>query len=419
MNRTTSTTAALSQRKQRGCLRSVAWVFTLAFFGGGLAAFYGMAFRPAWGMLQAQSWTSTACQIVSSELKRNDDTSQVDVVFKYTVNRQEYQSNRYCFVQIFTNTSNGWKQQVIASHPPGKQTTCFVNQKDPNEAVIERGWVPDMWWCLFPVPFLIVGIVALLVAVGVIPIPTPDAPKGPASWKPRTPVESIADSAADEASDTDSRDYESDGQVILKPTASPFQMLIGAILIACFWNGIVAIFVWQQIQQFNNGGFAALNSGVCLILTPFVLIGTGLVVFVLYAFLTMFNPRPALTVNSVSIPLGRKLKLNWMLNGSARSIRRFRISLKGVEKATYRRGTTTSTDESTFADITIFETTDTFDMEEGTRDVVVPETTMHSFNGTHNKLEWVLEVRGEIPFWPDVSVAFPITITPKIPGDRR
>lgn len=59
---------------------------------------------------------------------------------------------------------------MVAELPPGTQTICFVNPNDPSEAVIQRGWVPEMWWGLLPIPFLLFGIGLLLVAIGVIPM---------------------------------------------------------------------------------------------------------------------------------------------------------------------------------------------------------------------------------------------------------
>jgi hypothetical protein len=41
---------------------------------------------------------------------------------------------------------------------------------------------------------------------------------------------------------------------------------------------------------------------------------------------------------------------------------------------------------------------------------------MHTFLGTNNQITWHLVVHGDIPLWPDVSVAFPLTVYP-IPLD--
>ncbi len=398
--------SARQQRDARGCSGCVAWIFALMFFGGGCAMFFFMALRPWVGMLQARSWVATPCTVISSDVKADEDSLHLSVVFKYSVAQQDYQSDTYCFSSMGSNTANNWKRRVVRDHPAGKQTTCFVNPSNPEEAVIERGWVPDMWWGFFPIPFLLVGGAALLFALGVIRVPQSNATS---HWQPPRSVSpvstaSLADSDQDEIVD---------GPVMLKPASTPRATLAGAIFIAAFWNGIVSIFVWEMIDRIRQGQIVGWQWFEVLFLTPFVLIGVGLIGFVFYSLLVLFNPRPTLTIDSAAIPLGESLRLTWNLAGRLSSINRFTISLKGVEKATYRRSTDTTTDTETFAEITIFETTEMFEMAEGLTEIHVPGDTMHSFDASNNKIQWTLEVHGDITLWPDVAASFPITILPK------
>jgi hypothetical protein len=376
-------------------------MFALAFLGGGLGAAYFLAFQPLAGMVRSRDWVQTPCQIVSSEFKRQNQSSQVKIVYAYAVDGKEYESDQYCFMAISSNTATRWKRRVVANHPPGKQTVCFVNPSDPMEAVIERGWVPDMWWMLFPIPFLCVGAVSVMVATGAIHFTSFDTPGKPSSWRP----EPITDSPSHES-------FAPAGPVTLKPEMTPFQFLLAASFFALFWNGIVSVFVWQILSKFWRRGFAGVDWFPALFLVPFVLVGIGLCCFAIYTVLSLFNPRPTLVVNSDSIPLGEELQVNWSLSGRPNSIREFKISLKGTEKATYRRGTSTATDEATFAEIVIVETNDPFEMEQGTAKIQIPEHSMHSFDAPNNKVVWSLKIHGEIPWWPDVSASFPITVLP-------
>lgn len=369
---------------------------------------YFMTFRPLWGVYVAQEWVSTPCQIISSELKRQGKGSvRLEVVFDYRYDGRDYQSNQYCFMSISSNTSRAWKTQAVQSHPAGKESTCFVDPNDPASAVIDRGWVPDMWWGLFPIPFLLIGGVVFLGSTGSL---RSSSAKSTGDWRPETESDSDSD---DEYESPYRRHSEQDaGPVTLKPETTPLQMLIGSAIAALFVNGILALFVWEPIQQFRAGGLFAMNWFTTLFMVPFVAIGLGLIAFFLYSFLALFNPRPTLVVSSAAIPLGEELRVNWMLSGRVDSIRELRISLKGVEKATYRRGTNTATDQSIFARIPIVETTQSFDMGEGSATIAIPVDTMHSFSAANNKIEWTINVCGEIPWWPDVAASFPITVLP-------
>jgi hypothetical protein len=377
------------------------------FLGLGGVFFFLVALKPWFGMWQARSWVATPCTVVSSELKRGDDTEQLVVVFKYTVAQQDYQSDTYCFSSMSSNTATNWKCRVLRDHPPGKQTNCFVNPSNPEEAVIERGWVPDMWWGFFPIPFLLVGGVALLVALGAIRLPPTNA--SATRWQPGQRVSSSSTVPMESSEPTSP----TEGPVTLQPASSPLANLVGSLFVAVFWNGIVSIFVWEVIQEFQKGQVAGRDWFEVVFLTPFVLIGVGMIGFAFYSLLALFNPRPTLTIDSAAIPLGESLRLTWHLAGRLSSINQFTISLKGVEKATYRRGTDTTTDTKTFAEIPIFETTEMFEMSEGLAEIVVPSDTMHSFDAPNNKIQWTLEVHGDITLWPDMSASFPITILPK------
>ena len=352
-------------------------------------------------MIRSRDWVQTPCQVVSSEVLRGGKSSRVKIVYGYSVAGKEYESDQYCFMAISSNTATRWKRRVVADHPPGKQTVCFVNPGDPTEAVIHRGWVPDMWWLLFPIPFLGVGAVALLAATGAIHFPSSKSPGKPSSWRP----EPVADSPLPES-------FAPAGPVTLKPETTPVQVLLAASFFAIFWNGIVSIFVWGIVSKFWRRGFAAVEWFPALFLVPFVLVGIGLCLFVIYTLLSLFNPRPMLIVNSDSIPLGEELEVNWSFSRRPNSIREFKISLKGTEKATYRRGTSTTTDKATFAEILVVETNDPFEMEQGTAKILIPEDSMHSFDAPNNEVAWTLEIHGEVPWWPDVSASFPITVLP-------
>lgn len=413
--------AALSARKSpSGCSPGCfAWLFAIMFLGIGGAMFVGMALWPWYSMLDARNWVETPCTVVSSETKADDGSLLLTVVFKYSVDQKDYQSDTYCFSSMSSNTANGWKRQVVKDHPPGKQTTCFVHPSNPARAVIERGWVPDMWWGFFPIPFMLVGGAALLVALGVIRLPASGGRTTSASWRPAAPVHAVTHVPED--SDFEELTVEesppADGPVTLTPSSTPLGGCLGVSFAAVFWNGIVSVFVWQMWQQFRQGQIGGWGWFEVLFLVPFVLIGLGLIVGVFYAMLNLFNPRPTLIVSSQSVPLGGELQLRWTIAGRVGTINRFTISLKGVEKATYQRGTTTHTDEATFADILLFETFEEFEIAEGETTATIPADTMHSFSAARNKIEWFLVVKGNIQLWPDMSATFPITVLPQVAKD--
>jgi len=391
---------------RRGCAGCLPLVLGLSFTGFGVVGLYFMLLQPLLSMWRAQGWEPTQCTVISSDLKSgggDGDTARIEVVYRYMYGGADHQSNRYCFAEISSNTSSTWKRAVIKDHPPGKVTQCYVNPRNPAEAVIDRGWVPEMWWGLFPLPFLGVGIGVLVFAPALVR----SAMKrrdGSSNWQPEVTAASSSPALYG--------DFRSAGLVTLKPDTTPLMGFLAAIFICLFWNGIVSVFVWQAIEGFRRGPRFG-DWVLALFITPFALIGLGIIVAVFYSFLTLFNPRPTLTVNSVSLPVGGTLQVRWNLSGRVHSISQFKILLRGVEKAEYMRGTSRHTDKQMFAEITIFETTDTLRMIEGEAKLEIPSRTMHSFNADHNKIEWSLGLSGDISFWPNLAASFPIVLLPR------
>jgi hypothetical protein len=126
----------------------------------------------------------------------------------------------------------------------------------------------------------------------------------------------------------------------------------------------------------------------------------------------MFNPRATITVSASSAALGEMVELEWEMSGNVDRIRVFTVLFEGREEATYRRGTTTSTDKSVFETIELAKITEPRDMRRGKVKVMIPMDTMHTFKAGNNKVLWHFQVKGDIPRWPDVDESFQFEVLP-------
>jgi hypothetical protein len=201
--------------------------------------------------------------------------------------------------------------------------------------------------------------------------------------------------------------------VILESTVGPVGKFFGILFIALFWNGIVSVFVWQAWKSWQAG---QPDGCLTIFIIPFVLVGLLLIVGVPYQFLAMFNPRPRLRLASGRLTLGHSTDLSWSFRGRAGRIRRLTLTLEGVEKARYRRGTNTHTATESFASLEIAEVTQPTAIRSGSTLLEVPADTMHSFDGGNNQVVWSLKIHGEIRLWPDVMQEFPLVVRP-LPAD--
>jgi hypothetical protein len=380
--------------------------FAMLFFGVfvvlGMVLFYFFSVRPLSRIVSARHWPSVQCTVISSEVKsqRGDhgSTYSVNIFYSYIFEDHEYKANRYDFMGGSSSGSDS-KRAIVARYPPRSKAWCYVNPRDPTEAVLERGFTPLMWVGLLPLLFVLLGLVGAIST----------------ARKSRARTFSTAISGYDFAS---SSSLDATAQLnsaaggsarALKPGMSPGTKLFAAIAIALFWNGIISVFLFQVVKGWRSGSFEWF---LALFMIPFVLVGLGLFIAIIYFFLALFNPRPRLTISPEAGRLGETLRVEWEIAGRVAVLKSLRIRLQGREEATYTRGTRTSTDRSVFADLEIASSTVPQEMQSGTGTVTIPAALMHSFSAKHNKILWSVAVRGEIARWPDVNEEFPFTVCP-------
>jgi hypothetical protein len=195
---------------------------------------------------------------------------------------------------------------------------------------------------------------------------------------------------------------------VLRPKYTPMARFLGILAFAVIWNGFIGIVSYFVI--FSADAHAPMF--VKIIVSLFGVIGAAIVVVAFTQFLSLFNPRIRITASSTMVPLGGELNFTWTVSGRAGMLRKLQVVLEGAESATYRRGTSTSTDREVFFESTVFESAEREFLSQGSGRVVVPAHLMHTFEAPSNKVQWQLKVKGEIPRWPDVEDEYTITVLP-------
>jgi hypothetical protein len=366
----------------------------------GLGMFYGIAVRTSLLVLRARNWPAVTCTVLSSQVRthhgNHGSTYSVDVLYAYRVNGREYKANRYDFMG---GSSSGYagKQAITRRYPPGAQVICYVDPADPTQAVLERGLTPIMLLGLIPLLFIGAGVFGLRSMLrksrGLSVVSFSNGAGFLSSGNVMAQVDEHTANAA----------------VVLKAASSPPGKFLGMLCVALFWNGIVSVFLVLLFQSGKAGHFQWFLG---LFLVPFVLIGLGMIVAVGYFFLSIFNPRPRITVTPGMPRLGDSVRLEWELSGRTEVLKDLQLSVTGQEEATYTRGTRTSTDRNVFADIEVTRLSSTREMVSSSAQVSIPADSMHSFSSQHNKIVWSIRVKGEIARWPDLNEEFALTVLP-------
>jgi len=376
-------------RKFRG--EWIALPLSLVFLVVGPVLLHLFFIRPVLKVRDARQWAEVPCTVLWSRVLthqgEDSTTYSVDILYAYEYGRTR-SSNRRGFVSGSSSGREG-KEAVVARFPKGKQTVCYVNPRDPAEAVLHRGYSSFLWFAVIPLAFIAAGGAVFVSTVRKL---RRRAGKG----------------AARGAGAARLRVRPPAGLVELKAPA-PVRKLVGVLFLAAFWNGIVSVFVWQAVkgwQQDRPDWF------LTVFLVPFVLIGLGLIGGVFYCFIALFNPRPRLLVSTDRAPLGAEVDVRWEFAGQTGRLANFRITLEGREEVSYQSGKNTATRKHVFATLPVVAVDDPRAVGAGRAALAIPADTMHSFRADHNRIVWELRARGDIRFWPDVNAVFPFTIDP-------
>lgn len=373
-------------------------VFAIVGLGAGWAFFV----VPATNLHRSASWERVPCTVEWSQVRTHSgdegDTYSVNILYSYEWKGRPYKSNRYDF---FPGSSSGYqsKQDIVSNHPTGHRTTCLVNPDKPREAVLTREVSGSLLLGLIPLLFFAIGSAGLLFYRG----ESQPAPSG----LPRGRTGTASDGAP-------SRET-TDGPVMLRSKTGPGLRVAISIVVCLFWNGILSFPAVEIIQNFQKG---RPEWFLTLFMTPFFLVGLGMVGYVGYTVLAYFNPRIEIAVGTSAVRLGGEIRLKWRLHGRAGRIRRFLLAVEATEAATYQQGTSTTTDREVFFRQTVFESEDPREFSSGKAIFVVPRNSMYSFDAPNNKIIWELVVTGDIPRWPDLDERFELTILP-LPANKE
>jgi hypothetical protein len=394
MSRSLDATESISQRarKPSGLGTAVELGVGLLFtaVGGALTVF--LLVVPMARLTSALGWIEVPARVVASTVRSwsTDDgtATRADVLYEYTVAGRTWRSNRLGFFPMSASGAES-SRATVDRYPVGATVACFVDPDHAGRSVLDRRFRPVYLIGLIPLLFLLAGV-----AVSGHALRRRRAQRPSPEGAPSTTADTVGSG---------------DGSLELEPPAGPLVKVVGMVIIAAFWNGIVSIFVWQAAAAFNRGHP---DWFLTVFLIPFVLVGLALVGGVGYTSLAAFNPRPKLVIRPGSPRLGDRLQVDWRLVGAAGRIERLTLTFEGYEQATYRRGTDTHTDREVFAALPVVELPPGGFAARGTAQVEIPSDTMHSFASSNNAVVWAVHVHGDIPRWPDVDETFTIEVRP-------
>ena len=135
----------------------------LVIFALPVGAFVAMTIYPVYKVLGAVGWEQTECTIVSSELGHGHRGNYFPTVtYHYTMQGRDFTGNRRSFDS--TSLPGYFAEDVVAQHPVGSVSACYVNRSDSTDSVMDKS-LP--WSVVFGVIPLIIGYYWLRLIISV------------------------------------------------------------------------------------------------------------------------------------------------------------------------------------------------------------------------------------------------------------
>lgn len=373
-------------------------LFGLLFFGAGSFFMWFMALKPLVLSYQADQWPLVACTITHSTVDSRSDsdgtTYKAIVNFSYQINNQNYNGGSYNFNEAYSSGRSG-KQRIVNQYRVGQVHECWVNPEKPSQAVVSRD-IPGIVWFIIPFTsvFMIIGAAVMLGSTRLF--------SGlPFSRSKNTGHKRIS--------------VNQQGYTELQARYGVKKKLLGSIAITLFWNGIVSVFVYNIWQSFNSGNP---EWGLLIFISIFVLVGFGLLIWVIYNLLSLSNPLPILHSTEGSPELGQDVQLSYTFTGNIKKIKQLTIVLEACEKATYTVGTDQRTDTNIFYKKELLNVLSPSEHMRQYTKVTIPANSMHSFSADSNEIEWQIKLTGDIAYWPDINYEYPLVIRPSSKKSR-
>ncbi|MBN2163908.1 MAG: DUF3592 domain-containing protein [Pontiellaceae bacterium] len=369
-----------------GKVFAVLFCSVFILIGAGLS--YALTVKPLLAVQRSKGWDRAPAVVLSSSVKTHSDsdgdTYSVEIQYAYDVQQQHYEGNRYSF---FGGSSNGYegKEAVVNQYPPGRGFEVFYDPEKPSESVINRELTGTVWLGLIPLAFVAFGVLFLVAVL-----------RGGRRKRMAWETGSVHD-----------------GPQVLQPGGGRFGKVIGLLFLGLFWNGIVSVFVVQMVTGWMSGRG---EIGLTLFLIPFLLVGLGIIYGLLRSVMQLSNPRVIFTLERSPLVLGCETTARLHVNGARHRLRHLKIVLSGREEASYQRGTTTHTETHEFFEKVLLDQPLDGGVLPTAIPLAIPVGSMHSFEGSNNKVVWSLSVAGDIPRWPDVKDQYNLNVAPQRRG---
>ena len=116
---------------------------------------------------RAINWQTTTGTVLSSEVRHKDKGYSAHVSYRYVVAGETFENDKLSPTE-FTTSQRSDIVRHVAKYKPGADVTVHYNLANPSESLLELAGRTEYAWLLFPIPFILFGLVALFFGVRIL-----------------------------------------------------------------------------------------------------------------------------------------------------------------------------------------------------------------------------------------------------------
>ena len=403
---------------------SLGLFFALVFLGGCVSLGLVLVNTTIPAFRARHKFVASTCRVLEKRIEETVSNSgssyQPDFHIEYHVNGRAYEAWTYEMPQLFTSDQTS-SQAILDQFQIGREYPCWYDPHDPSQVVLVRSHGVFAWLILLvPASFMAIGGGGLVYtflnwgksaerraalaqrAASLAPFYEPD------SIGLRFPCVPAQDNLTNSPGTT---------LAFRLPSDVPTWRMVGTLLIALFWNGIVSVFVVVAAESFARHEPEWFLS---LALLPLLAVGLWLVYQVVRQLAITTGMGPTIVeIDRHPLFPGGSYQLVVAQSGRL-AVNSLTISLVCDEEAVFRQGTNVRQatcrvyrDEIGRHERFVIKPENPFSAR---CRFIIPPTAMHSFRSEHNKISWKLIVRGDAIGWPVFERSYRVNVYPQ-PGE--
>lgn len=320
-------------------------VTCLIFISVGLALWIPMFLVPMLDWSTMKKWKETPCTVLRGPAGVGE-TLSMDFAYRYEYDGETHESSDPGAEGMFSTS--------VWTIKPGTTTVCYVNPRNPRQAVLNRDLDPEIFvWCA-PLIFVFFPLLALVLGLRNIGRPKEE----------EAPVDSVT---------------------LVRRRMTGCGLVMHLVFLLFFGGPAVLIVV---IPGFTE----------TIVVRLFYLIPLGGVTLLLLwslfrSFVGLFKLLVTLTVSPATGVPGQSIEVRWTADGPWERVKHFRITLEGREEV---RASTNRRAELKTSPIAVIDIAKggPKDLRRGSSKLKIPADAMHTFSHDRFAVVWNFRVSG-------------------------